>query len=155
MLRAPAYSRNYQREHAISSEDAIMVVVVNRFQFPIPLPGGSWKPIRVLWSNSTGLQRLTGKSMGIAITVSKELDVPRTAVRHRSLSALADLSPRESWTHRLLVLGERSFSVNTEIMRLPCFARRNESIGHNRRAREDATIEDALYIIKIVNSINR
>lgn len=25
-----------------------MVVVVNRFQFPIPLPAGSWKPILVL-----------------------------------------------------------------------------------------------------------
>lgn len=53
MLRVLAHSQNYQREHAISSEDAIMVVVVNRFQFPIPLPGGSWKPILVLWSNST------------------------------------------------------------------------------------------------------
>jgi hypothetical protein len=51
--RAPAHSRNYQREHAISSEDAIMAVVVNRFQFPIPLPAGSWESILVRRSNNT------------------------------------------------------------------------------------------------------
>lgn len=42
VLKVLAHSRNYQREHAISSEDAIMVVVVNRFQFPIP---ATWRQL--------------------------------------------------------------------------------------------------------------